>query len=211
MAEEVTTTTTATGATATENTAGEDNAQATQESAAQDALSTEAIEKYIQSQVDRQMAEERKKTAALQKELEKAKKERMTAEEVQKYDNEKRERELTERDAAITERENRLFAIEVMKEVGLDDGSKQTLELVDFVMAKDKDAIKERVKAFKSLVDRFVSARVDETFKANGRQPKGGSTSGTETKDTSFAAELGRKKAEAAQKSNDILKHYYGG
>lgn len=211
MAEEMTTN--ATAATATESTTGEKNAENTQETKAQEGnnLSTEAIEKYIQSQVDKQMAEERKKTANLQKELEKAKKEKMTAEEVKKYDDEKRERELTERDAKLTERENRLFAIEAIKEIGLDDGSKQSLDLVDFVMASDRDTITDRVKAFKSLVDRFVTAKVDQTFKANGRNPSGGNNNGTETKDTNIAEKLGKKAAEAAQKSNDILKHYYGG
>ena len=212
MAEEVTTTTT-TEATPVENTAGENNAQTAQDSKAQENkdISSEAIEKYIQSQVDKYMAEERKKTASLQKELEKERKEKMTAEEIKKYDDEKRERELTERDNAITERENRLFAIEQMKEIGLDDGSKQSLDLVDFVMNKDKDAITERVKAFKNLVDRFVSARVEQTFKANGRVPNGGNNSGGELKESNIAVELGKKKAEAATKSNEILKHYYGG
>ena len=214
MADEVTTTTTATEGNTTENTAGANNAQDTQENKTQEnnnTFSSEAIDKYVQSQVDKYMAEERKKTAALQKELEKAQKEKMTAEEVKKYDDEKREKELNERDNKITERENRLYAIEQMKEIGLDDGSKQSLDLVDFVMDKDKNVITERVKAFKSLVDRFVAAKVDQTFKANGRQPKGGSNGGVETKDANFAAELGKKKAEAAHKSNEILKHYYGG
>lgn len=208
MAEEMTTTATAETTATTET-----GANAAQETAKQEnsTLLTEEVKKHIQSEIDKGLAEERKKNANLQKENEKLKKEQMTAEELKKYEAEKREKELTERDNALTERENKLFAIEAIKEIGLDDGSKQSLDLVDFVMAKDTDTITKRVKAFKDLVDRFVTAKVNETFKANGRVPNGGNNNNGETKKDSIATKLGKQAAETAKKSQEILNHYYGG
>lgn len=198
------------GAAGAENNAANENAAQGNEKQDNGILSDE-VKKHIQSEIDKGLAEERKKNANLQKENEKLKKEQMTAEELKKYEAEKREKELTERDIALTERENKLFAIEAIKEIGLDDGSKQSLDLVDFVMAADQSTITERAKAFKALVDRFVEAKVNETFKANGRVPNGGNSNNGETKKDNIALQLGKQAAETAKKSNEILKHYYGG
>ena len=173
-------------------------------------LSTEAIEKLVQSRVDKQMAEERKKSAGLQKELDKMKREKLSEDEIKKLEISDKEKALAEKEKALTEKENRLFAIKAIKESGLDDGSQQSLELVDFVMGENEEAITSRVKAFKSLVDRFVTAKVNETFKANGRVPNGGGKGGEDDK-SNIGTEIGKRAAEAQKKSNDILKHYYGG
>lgn len=173
---------------------------------------TDEMKKHIQSEIDKGLAEERKKSASLQKENEKLKKEKMSADELKKYEDEKREKEMADRESAITERENKLFAIEALKEIGLDDGTKQSLELVNLVMATDQDAITENVKALKAVVDRLVTAEVDKTIKANGRVPHGANVSGGgETKDNNIAVELGKQSAKMAEKSNEVLKHYYGG
>lgn len=206
MAEETTTTATAATETATDTQAAQENQQ-------QETLSTEAIEKLIQSRVDKITAELGKKNANLQKELDKAKREKLSDEEVRKLELADKEKELTAKEQDLLDRENRLYAIKAIKEIGLDDGSQNSLELIDFVMGKDEEAITERVKAFKGLVDRFVNAKVDQTFKANGRTPNSGSTNNGEAKkeENSFAVELGKKAAERAKESNEILKHYYGG
>ena len=201
-----------TNATTTTTTAGEKTATTTQETKQQEnKFANEEMKKFIQSELDKGLAEERKKYASLKKENEELKKAQMTAEELKKYESEKREQELKDRDAQLTERENRLFAIEAIKEIGLDDGGKQYLELVDFVLADDEETIKKRVTAFKGFGDRFVTARVDKTFKENGRVPNGGQQKSGEETETSIAEKLGKQAAERNQTSNDILKHYYGG
>ena len=133
----------------------------------------------------------------------------MSDDEIKKLELADKEKALTEKEGALLERENRLYAIKAIKEIGLDDGSQNSLDLVDFVMGADEDTIKERVTAFKALVDRFVTAKVDQTFKANGRVPNGGNGGGEKT--DNIAVELGKKAAETAKKSDEILKHYYGG
>lgn len=175
-------------------------------------LSTEALDKLIQSRVDKITADLGKKNATLQKALDNLKKEKLTADEIKKLEIADKEKALTEKEQALLERENRLYAIKAIKEADLDDGSDLSLELIDFVMGEDENAINEKVKSFKSLVERFVTAKVDATFKANGRTPNGSGKGGSaDDKNTNVAAELGKAKAEQQKKSNDILNYYIGG
>lgn len=212
MAEELNTTNTTEQTNAqtdngTENGGATENNQQTNEP-----MTAEAIEKLVQSRVDKATAKFGKEKADLQKELDKIKREKLTDEEVKKLEIADREKAITEKEQALLERENRLFAIKAIKEAGLDDGSENSLELVDFVMSNDEAEIKTKVEAFKSLVDKFVSSKVDETFRANGRTPNGsGKGSNGDDKNTSIAETLGKQQAERQKQSNDILNYYYGG
>lgn len=174
----------------------------------------ERIEKLVQSRVDRITAKLGKENAELTKQLDKMKKEKMTDEEIKQLEISEREKSIAEKEKALAEKENRLYAIKAIKTAGLDDGSDISLELVDFVMGDNEEAINSKVKSFKSLVDKMVAAQVDKTFKANGRNPNGGNNSdqGDDKNDNdSIAAKLGKMKAERDKKSNDILKFYTGG
>lgn len=170
-------------------------------------------DKLIQSKLDKAMAEERKKSAALQKELDKLKKERMSEEERLQLERAEKEAELAEREKMIADKENRYIAIKAIKEAGLDDGSDLSLKLVDFVMGDNEDAIKNKVTAFKELVDKFTAAEVDKTFKKNGRNPNGSNNPAPEgnNNENSVAKKLGEAAAAKAKQSTDILNHYLGG
>lgn len=177
-------------------------------------LSTEALEKLIQSKVDKATAKLGKEKADLQKELDKMKREKLTDDEVKKLELADKEKAIAEKEQALLEKENRLFATKAIKEIGLDDGSPESLKLLDFVMDKDEAGITAKAKAFKELVDRFVKAEVDKTFKSKGRNPNGGggnNDEGGSNSDNSIAAKLGEQTAAMNKASNDILKHYYGG
>lgn len=170
-------------------------------------------DKLIQSKLDKAMAEERKKSAALQKELDKLKKEKMTDDERKQAEMSEKEKELAEREQMLLDKENRLTAIKEIKAAGLDDGSGLSLELVDFVMADNEEAIKNKVKTFKELFDKFVAAEVDKTFKKNGRNPNGSNNPAPEgnNNDNSVAAKLGAAEAAKAKQSTDIMNLYLGG
>ena len=133
------------------------------------------IEKLIQQAVDRATNKLGNDNKRLREEMERLKKEHMTAEERAELEKQQ-EREQFEQERAEFQREkNKLYAIKAIKAAGLDDGSDQSLELVDFVLGADEQAIDSRVKAFGALVKKFVQAEVDKTFKTNGRNPgKGG-------------------------------------
>lgn len=170
----------------------------------------ERIEKLIQSRVDRLMAEERKKSANLQKQLDKLNKEKLSDDELKQLEISEREKTIAEREKALAEKENRLFAIKAIKTAGLDDGGETSLELVDFVMGENETAINDKVKTFKTLVEKMVAARVDETFKKNGRTPNG-SGGADKGEPDNIATLIGKRAAETAKQSSSILNHYYGG
>lgn len=134
------------------------------------------IDKIVQARVDKEMAAERKKTADYKKKLDRLQQEKLTDEELKKIELENKENEIAEREKAIADKENRLFAVKAIKEAGLDDGSDTALSLVDFVMGADETEIKSKVKAFKELFDKAVTAEVNKRFKEAGYTPKKGET-----------------------------------
>lgn len=167
------------------------------------------IAKIVQSQVDRLMAPERKKNADLQKQIDKLLKEKMSAEEIKKLEDEEREKTLAEREAALTQKTNLIYAQQAVTKAGFGDDLEA---VVDFVMGDSEAKTEERVKAFKTLVDKLVAAQVDKTFKANGRTPQGGAGGDQGGKpENAIAEKLGKARAAQTKQSNDILNHYIGG
>lgn len=174
---------------------------------------TADLDKLVQARADKLTAEMGKKNAALQKELDKLKKEKMTADELKQLEMSEKEKELAEREKMLLDKENRLLAIKAIKAAGLDDGSDKALELVDFVIGDNEDAINNKVKAFGELVKKFVAAEVDKTFKKNGRNPNNSGGNNTDNQDNqnktnTIAEKLGKARAEKQKTANDVLKHY---
>ena len=132
------------------------------------------LDKIIQSRVDKQMAAERKKNAELERKYKNLQQAKLTDEELKKVEMEEKEKAIAEREKAILDKENRLYAVKAIKEAGLDDGSDISLSLVDFVMGEDETEINTKVKAFKELIDKAVTAEVNKRFKENGYTPKKG-------------------------------------
>lgn len=141
-----------------------------------DGVDYDKLDKIIQARVDKEMAAERKKTAEYKKKLDRLQQEKLTDEELKKIELENKENEIAEREKAIADKENRLFAVKAIKEAGLDDGSDTALSLVDFVMGTDETEITSKVKAFKELFDKTVTAEVNKRFKEAGYTPKKGET-----------------------------------
>lgn len=171
---------------------------------------SESIDKIVQSKVDRLMAEERKKTVELEKQLKTLQKEKLSTEELKRVEVEEREKTLAEKEKALADRENRLYAIKAIQAAGLNDGSDEALDLIDFVISDDEETMNKKVNTFKALVDKMVAAKVGQKFKENGRLPNGAGAQASANTDN-IAARLGQAKAEQAKKSNDILNYYLGG
>lgn len=132
------------------------------------------LDKIVQSRVDKALAAERKKNADLEKRYKTLQQAKLTEEELKKIEDEEREKALAEREKALADKENRLFAVKAIREAGLDDGSDTSLSIVDFVMGEDETIITSKVKAFKDLFDKAVTAEVNKRFKENGYTPKQG-------------------------------------
>ena len=114
---------------------------------------------------------------------------------------------LAEREKALNQQKNLIYAQQAVTKAGFGD---DLSAVVDFVMGDSEEKTDERVKNFKTLVDKIVAAQVDKTFKANGRTPNGAGN-GDGKSENSIAEKLGKAKAEQTKKSNDILNHYYTG
>lgn len=136
------------------------------------------IDKKIQRAVDRATNKLGNENKKLRQQLDALKKAKLTDEEAADLERQEREDALAERERALQEKENRLYAIKAIKAAGLDDGSDRALELVDFVLGGTEADIDLRVKAFGGLVKKFVKAEVDKTFKQNGRNPEQGAGAG---------------------------------
>ena len=198
----------------TENTAQNTATEAAtnQAETKQESKGVDNLETLIQRAVDRatnKMGNDMKK---LREENERLKKEKLSEDEIKQLELKEKAEELAERDKKLTDRENRLFAIKAIKEIGLDDGSDASLAIVDFVMADTEDGIKERVKSFDALVKRIVKTQVDGVFKTNGRTPGVGNTAPTkeESKNT-VAVQLGKNAAKVNEAAQNTLNHYLGG
>lgn len=135
----------------------------------------------------------------------------LTPEQIAELDKKDKEDEQNKREAELTERENRFYALTAIKDAGLDNGDKTALELINLVMGKDQKEIDANVKTLDSLVKRMVKAEVDKTFKDNGRSPKGGDDSDDKDKDNAIAKKLGKRAADANKRARGVLDMYTGG
>lgn len=168
------------------------------------------IEKMIQRAVDRATNKLGNENKKLRAEIDTLKKQNMSDADIKALEIAEREADIADREAKLKDKENRLFAIRTIKEAGLDDGSSNALDLVEFVMCDTEDATKARVKAFDNLVKKFVAAEVARTFKQNGRTPEKGGSGSPETKG-GIAAKLGQSTADRNAASNKVLNYYIGG
>lgn len=216
MAENTTATTTTDNQTAAQTSASTQatttaTQNTTEHSTNQDNKQTN-FEELVQKAVDRATNKLGNENKKLREEMDKLKKEKLSDEELKKLEMQEKEKEIAEREQRLLEKENRLTAIKAIKEAGLDDGSDLSLSLVNFVMGDDESAINEKVKTFKTLVDRFVQANVDKVFKANGRAPgKSATGTGDTEKKDSVAVRIGQKTAEANKAAQNTLNYYIGG
>ena len=124
----------------------------------------ETIERIVQSRVDKLMAPERKKSAETEKKYKALQKQLMTADEIKQAEIAEKEQALAAREKELQDRLNREYAQKALREAGLDDGSETAFSLADFVMGEDETEIKEKVRTFKELFDKAVTAEVEKVW-----------------------------------------------
>lgn len=168
------------------------------------------LEKLIQRAVDRATNKLGNENKQLRGQLDTLRKEKLTDAEIKQLELADKEADIADREARLKDKENRLFAIKAIKEAGLDDGSSNALELVDFVMSDNEEITTARVKTFEALVKKFVAAEVNRTFKDNGRNVETGGSGSSETKNQ-IAATIGKTMADRNAAATKVLNHYLGG
>lgn len=157
----------------------EDGQPDTPDPPAASGMDEEALKKLIQTEIDRatnKLGNANKKLEEEKQRLQQQLNGKMTEEERVQTEMARQQQELADREAALTDKENRLYAVRAIKTAGLDDGSDNSLALVDFVLGRTTEDIDTNVKAFNALVKKFVQAEIDRLFKEKGHvPPKGGS------------------------------------
>lgn len=129
------------------------------------------VEKLAKKMADKATAKLGKENARLKSELEKLKKQKLSAEELKAIEDSEKETALAEREKNIILAENKLFAVSELKEIGLDDGSKSSLDLISLVIDEDREAIKANIKAVDAIIKAKVKAEVDKVYKDNSHTP----------------------------------------
>lgn len=128
-------------------------------------LTTEEIQKMIQSATDKVRTEYSKKLKEAQAEAERLAKEKMSEEEKAEFERQKLQDELTEKEQALLERELNLQAIDLLTE------AKMPLTFKEFVIGADEETTKTKVKTLKTLWAEELEKAVQERFKEKGREP----------------------------------------
>lgn len=135
----------------------------------------------------------------------------LTPEQIKELDEREKTAAQNKREADITERENRFYALTAIKEAGLDDGGKTALELIDLVMGKDQKEIDAKVKSLGKLIKKMVSTEVEKTFKDHGRSPESGKGADGEDQKNDIAKRLGQRTAKLNEQARKTLDFYLGG
>ena len=167
-----------------------------------------SIEELIQKAVDRATNKLGNDNKKLREALTKMQKEHLDENQLKALELQEKEADIADREAKLQDKINREFALNAIKEAGLDDGGKDSMKLIDFVVCNTEEETLNRVKAFGELVDRFVKAEVDKTFKTHGRNPNGTSTA-TDVNKT-VVESIGILAAERQKNTEDVLNHYIG-
>lgn len=136
------------------------------------------LEKLVQAAVDRATNKIGNENKRLKEQLEVERKKNLSADELKQVELQEKETELAQKEQEIREKENRMYAIKALKKAELDDGSEETLDLVEFVLGEDETAIDVKVKALQKFAQRVAKNTTDGIYKANGRTPGKGNAGG---------------------------------
>lgn len=185
------------------------DSQSQDDSSNQDNDFEERVKREAQIRADKQNGDLNKTIADLKQQLEDAKKSKMSDDEKNQYELKQKNDALVQKEAELLDRENKLYAVNSIKSLGIECSSQDMITLQNLATSgvKDNREIDTRLQAVKSIIDNSVKAECDKRFKENGRTPQGASKP-NEGDESSIAKRLGARRAEINNKSNSILDHY---
>lgn len=170
----------------------------------------ESLERLIQSAVDRATQKLGSENKKLRSQIQQLQTLNMTDAEKHEAILKERERAVQEREDAVKTEKNRMYALKKIKAAGLDDGTETALGLIDLVMSDEESNIDERVESLNAYVKKLVTAEINKTFVANGRQPGSSNNSGGDNNKSknATAVAIGKKTAETNKESKKIIDYY---
>lgn len=132
----------------------------------------EWLQKAIQSETDKVRTQYSKQLKQLENEKEALLKEKMTEEEKAKYELQKRESALLEKERAMQRQSVEIEATNLLTTAEL------PLKFKEFILADDVESTKTRINNFKQLWDAAVSEEVTRRMASGGRRPPGDNAGG---------------------------------
>ncbi len=167
---------------------GQQNDQNQNQNQLQLPTTVEDLQKLLQSETDKrvtqalQTAQQKWETDFSQKiedaKAEAAKLAKMTQDEKAKFELEKRETLLQQREAEIAKKDLKLATIDILKEKQL------PIDFVDFIMTADAETTKANIDGFEKLWQAKLEEVVNDKLK--GKTPKAGSEAAAATTSTNF-------------------------
>lgn len=132
-------------------------------------LTMDAVQKLIQSETDKVRTEWSKKYKAIEKEKDELVKAKMTEEEKAKFELEKMQKELADKETAIRQKELALKTVDILRQNEL------PLDFQEFILGQDEETTVKRASKLKDLWQSALKQAVEARFKESGREPHKGS------------------------------------
>ncbi len=138
---------------------------------------SEAARRLRQSQLDREMAKERKKNVELERKIKRLESQILSEEDQRKIEFEEQQKELEEQRRELAIEKNKMYAMKAMKKASMGD-SEETLSLIEKIVlsCEDEADIDDTIALLKAWHDKAVTAEVDKRFKEGGYTPKKGNS-----------------------------------
>ncbi len=170
----------------------------------------ERIDRLADIKAEKKLKELSKKNTALQKALEKVRKDKLSDDEIRALEIAEKEESLVAKEKELNDRELHIYALKGLKAAGLDDGSDKAFGLAELVMGESNEAIDNNIKALKEAIDTLAASRVDEAIGSHSRTPAAGGTPPTGDGGASAIAKRAQEKAAAKKQADSILSRYIG-
>lgn len=180
---------------------------------------TEDIKAYIntlvqqasQSSADRVRTEYSLRLKALEEEnkrLQEAQKNTMTDAEKQAFEFEQAKKEFEQKQAEFLKESRKFTATQILSKHGLLDDN---LSFLPFVTGETEEEMTKNVELLKASIDKNIENKVQERFKASGRDLGGSGDKGSNgDKQAEFGKKLAKERHQEDAQSQKAMEHYFG-
>ena len=169
------------------------------------------VQQASQSSADRVRTEYSLKLKALEEEnkrLQEAQKNTMTDAERQAFEFEQSKKEFEQKQAEFLKESRKFKATQILNKHGLLDDS---LSFLPFVTGETEEEMTKNVELLKASIDKNIENRVQERFKASGRDLSGsGDNSSSEDKQAEYGKKIAKSRQQEDAQSQKAMEHYFG-
>ena len=142
------------------------------------------------------------------KRLQEAQKNTMTDAERQAFEFEQSKKEFEQKQAEFLKESRKFKATQILSKHGLLDDN---LSFLPFVTGETEEEMAKNVELLKASIDKSIENKVQERFKASGRDIGGSSdTKGSDEKQAEFGKKLAKNRQQEDSQAQKAMEHYFG-